>query len=67
MIGILWKDEQQSATKERRRGAVEVEAEAEARHKTKMGHAIQIGPPPAMISRTARPRRRIWRFFRDGG
>ncbi|GMY18153.1 hypothetical protein FCV25MIE_13392 [Fagus crenata] len=58
-------DDRQSTTKERRRGAVE--AEVEARHKTKMGHVIQIGPPTTTISRTARPRRIFWRLIRDGG
>jgi hypothetical protein len=44
-----------------------VEVEVEARRETRMGHTVQIRPPSATISRTARPRKRVWRLFRDGG
>jgi hypothetical protein len=41
VIGILWRDDRQNATNEKRKGAAEVEAEAWRKtKKTKMGHAV---------------------------
>ena len=45
-------------------GVVDMEA---WRGKGRTGHAVQIGPIPAMISWTTRPQMRERRWYRDGG